>query len=135
MLRTQDPAVDLQGLALKRLGLRILTLPKRSDTKAPCRNEGFRIVRPFDAPVQSQRKLKLPARLRVQPEVEVGLPDGVSNRGLHLRLLAKLSRDSRRRPVESRPHFQVWIGFGRRAGLAGCAGLCQQIILKEVAHG
>ena len=82
--------------------------------------------------MQFQRPLQLRPRLRVQPKVHVGLPDGVPNGSLHLRLPVELSRDPRRRPVQRRSHLQVRIGLGARARLVGRAGLRQQIVLQKI---
>ncbi len=67
MLGTQHAALDLQGLAEKRLGLGILALKQGSTSKAAHGFEGLRILCPQHPALQIQRPLQLLARLRVEP--------------------------------------------------------------------
>ena len=80
--------------------------------------------------MQCQSSLQLLLCLRVEAKVQVSMPDGVSNRRLHFRLLIELSCDPGCRPIQSRSHLQVQIGFD--AGLVGGTRLRQEIILQKI---
>ncbi len=59
--------------------------------------------------MQSKRKLQLLLRLRVDPEIQIRLADGVPYRRLHLGMLVKVSGNLCRCPIKRCSYLQVGI--------------------------
>ncbi len=127
-----DSPVRVDGRLQQDLGLRVLPLRAVQPAEFQREPQGFRMLRPAEAPIELQRVREMTRGLRGEPETFVGLAD----RRLDRR--PDLGARSERVPypcggaVENGPHPDVRVGRVGTPGLPLGAGLREQVELKEL---
>src|SRR5580700_9668651 len=93
MRGTQHWALAIQGLLVKRPRLHVVALKIRKTCEVADDLESLGIASTQRVSTQFQRPLELCPRLGILPQIQVGLPDGVTNRRLYFRLALEFSAD------------------------------------------